>query len=189
MDTRGKSNADFRTEVNKVLARHESNFDQIHGSLQSVLTELQALRVTHTHKTNPPEINPFHQEISSKPTTIINSHNSADNNHHNLKLQFPKFNGEDPSGWIYKAEQYFEFRSIDPNQQVQLASFHLEGIALQWHRWLVKFRGPQSWNEFTKAVLTHFGPTDYEDPSEALNRLRQNTTVAVYQEAFERLSQ
>lgn len=68
-------------------------------------------------------------------------------------------------GWIYKAEQYFDFQSIASEQQVKLTSFHLEGIALQWHRWLTKFKGPQTWTEFTKAILLPFGPTDYEDPS------------------------
>lgn len=83
---------------------------------------------------------------------------------------------------------YFDFKNITPAQQVQLASFHLEGIALQWHRWLTKFRGPLTWDEFTKAVQLRFGPTDYEDPSEALTRLKQTTSVAAYQEAFEKLS-
>ena len=42
--------------------------------------------------------------------------------------------------------------------------------------------------EFTKALLLHFGPTNYEDPSKALIRLKQITTVSVYQEKFEKLS-
>jgi hypothetical protein len=40
MDTREKSNAKFRSEVNETLARHESNFDQVHDTLQTILTEL-----------------------------------------------------------------------------------------------------------------------------------------------------
>ncbi|WKA03393.1 hypothetical protein VitviT2T_021504 [Vitis vinifera] len=44
MDTRGKTNAEFRNEVNEALARHESSFDQVNATLQAVLTELQALR-------------------------------------------------------------------------------------------------------------------------------------------------
>ena len=55
---------------------------------------------------------------------------------------------------------------------MQLASFHLEEDALQWHRWLSKFQGHLTWAEFSQAVLHRFGPTDYEDPSEALTRLR-----------------
>lgn len=52
----------------------------------------------------------------------------------------------------------------------------------------MRFRGPLKWDEFTKAVQLWFGPTDYEDPSEALTRLKQTTPVATYQEAFEKLS-
>ena len=48
MDTRGKTNAEFRNEVNEALARHESSFDQVNATLQAVLMELQALRVTRT---------------------------------------------------------------------------------------------------------------------------------------------
>ncbi|WJZ94681.1 hypothetical protein VitviT2T_013519 [Vitis vinifera] len=138
MDTRGKTNAEFRNDVNEILARHDTSFDQVNAVLQEVLTELQALRASHNQNTSP--------------------------------------------------QQYFDFKNIAPEQQVHLASFHLEGIALQWHRWLTKFRGPLTWDEFTKAVQLRFGPTDYEDPSEALTRLKQTTSVAAYQEAFEKLS-
>lgn len=73
------------------------------------------------------------------------------------------------------------------DQQVRLASFHLEGLALQWHRWFTKYHGPVSWVAFTRALLQCFGPTDFEDPSEALTRLRQTTTVDAYQETSEKL--
>ncbi|KAL5736451.1 hypothetical protein ACOSQ2_031239 [Xanthoceras sorbifolium] len=49
-------------------------------------------------------------------------------------------------------------------------------------------KGSLHWNEFTKAVLHRFGPTDYNDPSETLSRLKQTTSVNTYQEAFEKLS-
>ena len=55
-----------------------------------------------------------------------------------------------------------------------------KGIALECYRWLTKFKGPQTWTEFTKAILLHFGPTDYEDPSEALTRLKQTSSVTKY---------
>ena len=44
------------------------------------------------------------------------------------------------------------------------------------------------WNEFVKALLHRFGPTDYDDPAESLSRLKQQTTVHAYQEALEKLS-
>ena len=91
-------------------------------------------------------------------------------------------------GWIYKSEQYFEYNNGSPIQRVSLASFHLEGIALQWHRWMTKFQGPLTWEEFTKAILRHFGQIDIEDPFEALSRLRQTAIVVAYQEEFDKLS-
>ncbi|KAI9194090.1 hypothetical protein LWI28_003026 [Acer negundo] len=92
MDTRSKSNAEFRTEVSDVLTRHESSFDhlnnnfnnltnnynQVTATMQSVLTELQALRLS--HRTTEREVNPFapaetsqtfHTTQPSRPATNI----------------------------------------------------------------------------------------------------------------------
>ncbi|KAL5784706.1 hypothetical protein ACOSQ2_007098 [Xanthoceras sorbifolium] len=95
---------------------------------------------------------------------------------------------EEVHATLQTAEQYFDFKEVVAEQQVQLALFHLERIALQWHRWFAKLKGPVTWIEFTKALLLRFGPTDYEDPSEALTRLKQTTTVSAYEEEFEKLS-
>ena len=54
---------------------------------------------------------------------------------------------------------------------------------------MTKFNGPLSWEDLTRALLHRFGPTEFDDPSEALTRLKQTTTVEVYQDEFERLSQ
>jgi hypothetical protein len=65
MDTHGKSNAEFHNEVNEILVRHESSFDQVNATLQVVLIELQALRITRNLNTNSSKINPFVNEESS----------------------------------------------------------------------------------------------------------------------------
>lgn len=82
-------------------------------------------------------------------------------------------NGEDPKGWIYKCEQYNEFKEVEHQHQVQLAFFHLEGVALQWFQWMSNFKDPFSWAEFTKAVLHCFGCTYHENPYEALTCLNR----------------
>jgi len=43
MNTRGKNNTKFLNEVHKILVWHESSIDQIHITLQMVLTKIQAL--------------------------------------------------------------------------------------------------------------------------------------------------
>ncbi|RVW22502.1 Transposon Ty3-G Gag-Pol polyprotein [Vitis vinifera] len=48
----------------------------------------------------------------------------------------------------------------------------------------------QDWfsSKWQTSIFLKFGLTEYEDPSEALSRLKQTAIVATYQEAFERLS-
>ncbi|GFZ05593.1 hypothetical protein Acr_17g0011650 [Actinidia rufa] len=120
------------------------------------------------------DVNPFAISDASQSTKL---YPQPRNPNSTLKLHFPKFTVEDPTEWIYRAKQYFEFQGIIPAQRVQLASFHLEGIALQWHRWFSKFKGPINWTEVTTALLCRFGPTEYENPSEALTHLKHTTTT------------
>ncbi|KAL5782624.1 hypothetical protein ACOSP7_007653 [Xanthoceras sorbifolium] len=165
METRGKTNVEFRNEANETLGRHESNFDQLNGTLQTVLTELQSLRIAQNFLASSMGVNPFALTSTSSEinqTHVTQTSTAAEANHVHIKLNFSKFDGTDPN-----------------------ASFHLKGIALQWHRWFTKFKGPVTWEKFTKAVLQRFGLTDYEDPSEVLTRLKQTSTVVNYQEEFE----
>ena len=90
------------------------------------------MRITLSNHTHDREVNMFaagdnfHDRPSASTTPIF------DRNHTNLKLNFSTYasEGEDPTGWIFKAEQYFEFKNIDSSQQVQLTSFHLSNVAL-----------------------------------------------------------
>lgn len=142
--------------------------------------ELQSLQVSTPNPHQHSEVNLFYPRESS--TTENEFHRS------HLKLIFPRFDGQKSQRWIYKLEHYFDYKSVPPEQQVSLAAFHLEGLALQWQLWFSKYRGPVSWGEFSKALFICFSPTNFEDPSKALTRLRQTTTIEVYKEAFENLS-
>ena len=130
MDTRGKTNTEFRNEVAEILTRHEagferlnhnfdnlnSNYTQVNSTLQTVLTELQAFRLHSPKIHSTREVNPFATgETSHNPSPPQSHHTSTnlpyDRSHAYLKLSFPTFKGVDPTGWIYKAEQFFEFKS------------------------------------------------------------------------------
>ncbi|GFY86793.1 hypothetical protein Acr_05g0004320 [Actinidia rufa] len=160
MDTRGKTNTEFHNEVSKVLARHESSFDQIHATLQTILTDLQALKA----QTNVPatgDVNPFavgdafQSTPSNPPNTTLN-----------VAPPIPPLN------------------SISLNSPAKTPPdgfTELNGT--------LNSKGLVSWIEFTTALLHCFGPTEYENPSEALTRLKHTTTVSAYQEELEKLSQ
>ena len=54
-----------------------------------------------------------------------------------LKLNFPWFIGiEDPTSWICWVEQFFWFHDTTGEDEVALASFHLEGKAQLWYQLL-----------------------------------------------------
>ena len=178
MDTRNKTNAEFRQETAEIISRFESRFEQVDARFERIMTELQSLNVSIRSSEKSPNF-----------TGSSGSGGRDGNNKPYMKLSFPSYGGGDPAGWLYQEEQYFAFQQVDDNDKVHLASFHLDGIALQWHCWLEKSKGPMSWVEFSKAVHSRFGATDFEDPSEALSRLKQLTTVVSYQQDFERLSQ
>lgn len=42
------------------------------------------------------------------------------------RIEFPKFDGEDLIGWIYKCEQFFVVDGTPPKARMKLASIHLE---------------------------------------------------------------
>ena len=97
------------------------------------MAELQALRLSRQDPLIERELNPFDKgEVSGSSPTLhmcsylnrnqsgfdrIQSHTmDRTQNHTQLKLNFPTYGGEDPTGWIFKAEQYFEFKGIAPAQ-------------------------------------------------------------------------
>jgi hypothetical protein len=104
------------------------------------------------------------------------------------RFDFPRFDGEDPNNWIYKANQYFSFNNTNPLQRILIASYHMEGDALTWFQDFEESRGMTSWEAFTHALRTRFGPTAYDDPMESLTRLKQTSTVTAYKAQFEALS-
>jgi hypothetical protein len=68
-----------------------------------------------------------------------------------------------------------------------MASFHMEGEALIWFQDAEDSGQFPTWDAFLQALLTQFGPI-YDDPMEALMRLRQFSTVTNYTTQFEALS-
>jgi hypothetical protein len=54
----------------------------------------------------------------------------------------------------------------------------MEGDALIWFQDSKDFGYFPTWNDFSEALLLRFGPA-YDDPMEAITRLRQTSTVTL----------
>ena len=121
METRKKSLEQFQQET------HE-NFEKFTTLMERLMLDVQSLK---------DKVPPNSSSFKGGPMVGTGSEVKP-----YLKLHCPRFSGDDPMGWIYQAEQYFDFQKVASEDQVQLASFHFDEIALQWHRWLTKTRGP-----------------------------------------------
>ena len=49
-----------------------------------------------------------------------------------VRLEFPRFRGDYPVAWVYKANQYFNIYQTPLNERLLMASFHMDGDALIW---------------------------------------------------------
>jgi hypothetical protein len=109
-----------------------------------------------------------------------------------MKMEFPRFRGDDPIVWLDQTTQFFEYQHTGEGQKVTLAAFYLEGEANQWWQWLknvyLEDGQPVTWKIFEKEILVHFEPTEYEDYDKALSRVKQNGTLREYQKEFEKLA-
>ncbi|XP_020080220.1 uncharacterized protein LOC109703897 [Ananas comosus] len=106
------------------------------------------------------------------------------------KIEFPRFDGEDLKGWLYRCEQFFEIDGTAEDAKVKLATIHLEGRALQWHQIFMKSRLTRaipSWEEYISTLSTRFRSDLFDDPMAELKGLRQIGSVLEYQDKFDSL--
>lgn len=105
-----------------------------------------------------------------------------------LRLNFPRFDRGDPSEWILKAHQFFNYFETLEDHKLEIASFHMEGKALTRYYWLKESSPVTKWGDFLEDLRTRFGPSAYEDPVCAFTKLMQTGSVEDYQTTFENLS-
>lgn len=104
-----------------------------------------------------------------------------------IRLDLPKFQGTDPEGWIFQAEEYFSFHGILDDSRIQIAGFHMTKGALGWMRGLCRNNLLSTWDKFKEDLRERFGSTNLGDRLQELSHIQQTTSVAAYLEKFEDL--
>ncbi|GAV77465.1 hypothetical protein CFOL_v3_20936 [Cephalotus follicularis] len=69
-----------------------------------------------------------------------------------IKMDFPRYKAEDdPTSWVCRANQYFDYHQTPEDERVPLDSWNLEGDAQMWYQVLKEGHenGPITWQEFT----------------------------------------
>ena len=107
------------------------------------------------------------------------------------RLEFPRFTGSGPTEWFTRVKQFFDYQVTPGSQKVPLASYHMEGEANQWWKWLKRAYKEENqeitWELFQDELWARFGPTEDEDYDEALSKIKQTGSLRDYQREFERL--
>uniref|UniRef100_A0A2N9FHP4 Ty3 transposon capsid-like protein domain-containing protein n=1 Tax=Fagus sylvatica TaxID=28930 RepID=A0A2N9FHP4_FAGSY len=103
-----------------------------------------------------------------------------------MELEFPRFKGGDPTSWMFRAIQYFEYYQVHDASKVMHASYHLDDDALIWFQNCEHDLG--CWDNFARAIKLRFGPPSYDDPMELLIKLKHVNSIEEYKGLFESLS-
>ncbi|GJX45785.1 ty3-gypsy retrotransposon protein [Tanacetum coccineum] len=53
-----------------------------------------------------------------------------------MRLDVPKFTGDDPERWIFAITEYFTLLNTPADQRLRIVGFNLEGAAAEWFRWV-----------------------------------------------------
>lgn len=70
-----------------------------------------------------------------------------------VRLEFPHFEGDNSSRWVFKATQYSDFEQTPPAQCLLMASYHIEGEALVCYKDAMETGQFTSWETFVRPLL------------------------------------
>ncbi|MCH83460.1 RNA-directed DNA polymerase (Reverse transcriptase), partial [Trifolium medium] len=73
------------------------------------------------------------------------------------KVELPTFNGEDPAGWISRAEIYFRVQDTIPEVRVKLAQLCMEGSTIHFFNSLIGEDEDLTWEKLKEALLGRYG--------------------------------
>lgn len=133
---------------------------------------------THTYTSPQPQ---HHDHFNHRSNQTFSTYKSP-------KLEFPKFEGHDPRGWVTKCEKFFQLNPpADERTKVLCAAIYLENEADVWYR-SVEIEKPQLlWPEFTKLICQRFSTAGYENVVGQFNKLVQKGKVEDYITQFDEL--
>lgn len=106
--------------------------------LEDVIAELTSSHLSMStkigdliHRTAQLETNQHTQHSWASSATTPHTSPPSDTQHR-LKLEVPCFDGSDPTGWIFKITQFFEYHSTLNHERLTITSFYMEGPMLAW---------------------------------------------------------
>lgn len=100
------------------------------------------------------------------------------------KVELPTSKGDDPLGWIARAEKFFEEQQVRASEKLHLAFNCIEGNVVHWFQfWKQKAKNP-SREDFLHALLRRYGENSKGTIFERLASIKRGS-VDEYVQEFE----
>lgn len=104
------------------------------------------------------------------------------------KVRMPTFEGDDPLGWITRAEKFFDIQHIKEKLKLRLAFINMEGNTIYWFQSWKRNTKRRTWKAFTTALVCRYGGNRGGDVYERLAAICQTGTIAEFVQEFEILA-
>lgn len=117
-----------RSKHLEIVQRQDAQDERIHAMREDLtqLTEIVWTLVTNsTAQVAHCDHNLHHERVNNEFRRDI---------HRGIKLDFPYCDGKNPVAWVFKANHYFEYYQTSHAQKLLMASYHMEGDALNWYQ-------------------------------------------------------
>lgn len=98
------------------------------------------------------------------------------------------FKGENPEGWLFHVELYFEMNRLLEAKRLMAAGVSFEGEALAWFRWTDARFPFGDLSKLKRQLLRRFGSSQAGSLCEHFLNIQHCGTVAEYQRDFEVMS-
>lgn len=104
-----------------------------------------------------------------------------------MRVEFPRFNGENPRGWLRKCHRYFILNPMTDVEKILLASMHFDGKAEYWYMDYIEGKEFMGWASFSGLLMERFLEGECQNLIGEFNKLQQVGTVEEYRAQFEEL--
>ncbi|CAA7034449.1 unnamed protein product [Microthlaspi erraticum] len=106
------------------------------------------------------------------------------------KLDFPRFNGDKLTEWLFKAEQFFEIDHTPDEIKVAIVSIHLDELAATWHQSMFQSEfnnlNLKDWRVYKKLLKERFNDV-LDDPILELKKLCETDGIIDSHNKFENI--
>ncbi|KOM49529.1 hypothetical protein LR48_Vigan08g035600 [Vigna angularis] len=101
------------------------------------------------------------------------------------RIELPAFTGEDPAGWISRAEIYFKVQETSETVKVHLAHLCMEGGTIHFFNSLLNDYEVLSWDNLKRELLERYGGMGEGSVYDQLTTLNQTGNMDEYIGRFE----